>query len=150
MNKLPLSTKKPPKKKKKHSFWPTFFQQYSIDFMIQKLFKRSSKFMKLSRSVLYISNDIFLNFQFKIPSLRPSTTSHKLQHVFDSKLTESPTVILDFWDLNSINWIWFLHSFEAMILRFLLQFESPNLDHQNSSYFILHLDYSNWQNRICT
>ena len=28
--------------------------------------------------------------------------------------------------------------------------ESPNLDHQNSSYCILYLDYSNWHNRICT
>ena len=37
-----------------------------------------------------------------------------------------------------------------MVIRFLLQLESPNLDHQNSSYCSLYLDYSNWQNRICT
>ena len=29
-----------------------------------------------------------------------------------------------------------------MIIKFLLQLESPNLDHQNSSYCILHLDDS--------
>ena len=42
------------------------------------------------------------------------------------------------------NFILFLYSFEAMVLRFLLQLESPNLDHQNSSYCILYPDYSNW------
>ena len=95
-----------------------------MDFITQKLFKRSSEILKLSRSVFYISNEISLKFQCKIPSLRPSTTYNKLQHVFDSKLTESPTVILDFRDLNSTIWKWFLHSFEAMVLRFLLHLES--------------------------
>ena len=41
-----------------------------------------------------------------------------------------------------------LYSFESMVLRFPLQLESSNLNHQNSSYFILHPDYSNLQNRI--
>ena len=44
----------------------------------------------------------------------------------------------------------FFYLFEAMVLRFLLQLESSNLDHQNSSYCILNLDYSNLQNRIYT
>ena len=35
-----------------------------------------------------------------------------------------------------------------MFLRFLFQLESSNLDHQNSSYCILHPDYSNLQSRI--
>ena len=48
------------------------------------------------------------------------------------------------------NCLLFLHLFESMVLRFLLQLESPNLDHQNSSYCILYLDYSNWHNIICT
>ena len=47
---------------------------YSLDFITQKLFKRSSKIMKLSSLVLYISNEIFENFQFIIVYLRPSTT----------------------------------------------------------------------------
>ena len=38
--------------------------------------------------------------------------------------------------------------FQAMVLRFHLQLESSNLDHQNSSYCILHPDYSNLQNII--
>ena len=75
--------------------------------------------------------------------------SISLQKIINNN-TESPTVILHFWDLNSINWKWFLHSYEAMVIKFLLQLESPNLDHQNSSYCILHLDYSIWHNRICT
>ena len=40
------------------------------------------------------------------------------------------------------------YSFESMVLRFLLQLESSNSDHQNSSYCILHPDYSNLQSRI--
>ena len=34
-----------------------------------------------------------------------------------------------------------------MVLRFILQLESSNLDQYNSSYEILHLDYSNLQNK---
>ena len=40
------------------------------------------------------------------------------------------------------------YAFEAMVLRFLLQLESSNWDHQNSSYCILHPDYSNLQSKI--
>ena len=40
------------------------------------------------------------------------------------------------------------NSFESMVLRFLIQLDSSNLDHQNSIYYILHLDYSNLQSRI--
>ena len=36
----------------------------------------------------------------------------------------------------------YLYSFEDMVPRFLIQLESSNLDHQNSSYFILHPDNS--------
>ena len=39
-----------------------------------------------------------------------------------------------------------LYSFEAMVFRFPLQLKSLNLDHKNSSYGILHSDYSNLQN----
>ena len=40
------------------------------------------------------------------------------------------------------------YSFESMVLRFLLQLEASNLDHQNSSYRILHPNYSNLQSKI--
>ena len=35
------------------------------------------------------------------------------------------------------------YSFESMVIRFLIEMESSNLDHQNSSDCILHPDYSN-------
>ena len=77
----------------------------------------------------------------------------KLRH-FNAKLVSMPNS-LGYLLLFSISGVLnplignnFLYLFESMDLRFLLLLESSNLDHQNSSYGILHPDYSNLQNII--
>ena len=50
--------------------------------------------------------------------------------------------MLIFRGLNSISNPGSLYSFEAKVLRVLLQLESPKSEHQNSSYVINNLDYS--------
>ena len=50
--------------------------------------------------------------------------------------------ILIFMGLNSISNPGSLYSFEAKVLRVLLQLESPKLEHRNSSYVLNNLDNS--------
>ena len=50
--------------------------------------------------------------------------------------------ILIFRGLNSISNPGSLYSFEAKVLRVLLQLESPKSKHQNSSYVLNNSDYS--------
>ena len=50
--------------------------------------------------------------------------------------------ILIFRGLNSIHDIGSLYSFEAKVLRVLLQLESPKSEHRNSSYVLNNRDYS--------
>ena len=77
----------------------------------------------------------------------------KLRH-FNAKLVSMPSS-LDYLLLFPISVVFTpdidngsFYSFEAKVIRFILKLESSNLDHQNSSYWILHPDYSNLQSRI--
>ena len=75
--------------------------------------------------------------------LQAVTKISNLQHL---KQQQQPLYFIIFRDLYFIFDTGCLYYFEAKVLRVLLQLESPNSEHQNSSYVLNNRDYSMFKN----
>ena len=72
--------------------------------------------------------------------LQAVTKISNLQHLQQQQ--QQPPYFFIFGDLNFTFDTGYLYSFEAKVLRVLLQLESPKSKHRNSSYVLNNLDYS--------